>query len=80
MNWIKGEKSKISSSVHHLFLNEKFHRNENKHRMEIQNGKCLHFSPFESTRVTPHNFLTLLSGVINIACNLKSHRLLILIE
>lgn len=55
---IKGEKSKIPSLQHHLFLPGECHRNENKHLTKIQNRKCLQlFFSIRKYRDTSHIFL-----------------------
>lgn len=61
----------INSSIHYLFFfPEEFHRNGNKHREEIQNGKCLHF--LHSEEFGTHRTILKLFLNFQVFCSAKS--------
>lgn len=69
---IKGEKSKIPSLQHHLFLTGECHRNENKHLTKIQNWKCLQlFFPFGSIG-TPRTICYVIIRILHVFSHSKS--------
>lgn len=58
-----------------FYLPKEFHRDENKHRVEIQNRKCLHFFPFGRIWGKLHNVLRYHPGYFYAFCNPKFLRL-----
>lgn len=53
-----------------VFFPEEFHRNGNKHREEIQNGKCLHF--LHSEEFGTHRTILKLFLNFQVFCSAKS--------